>query len=413
LSLEPYHTNGVDDRADRSTQVSAVRGYILFTFAIVLGLALAWRLRAVLELVYVSALFAVVLMPIVQNIMHLRIGKWSPSRPLAIVTLVFSVFLTLTLFLIFALPPVMHDIQHFAADLPRRIPAVIARIKGLPFADKFGFDSIAKKSEGAISSTAQYLLATAPLWLARIFDLITAFILCIYFMMEGEFVYFYFLSFFSTDSRERLAKTLVVAEARMSSWFIGQTALMLILGLCSTITFAALHVRYFFLLGVLMGLLNIIPVVGGVITIALAACVAATDSWTKMAGVLIFYAIYVQVENAFLTPRIMRSRVNLMGLSVLVALLAGTALAGVVGALVAIPTAALIAVLIDEYFIQKDAAEAAQAAAQAATLAYNAQVAADAAAAQADAAQTDAEAATEPPSETPAPTLQAADKASS
>jgi len=380
-----------------------VRGYILFAFAVALGLALAWRLRAVLEMVYVSALFAVVLMPLVQNIMRLRIGKWSPSRPLAIVALVFSVFLALTLFLIFALPPVMHDIQHFAADLPRRIPDVIARIKRLPMADKFGFDSIAHKSEGAIASTAQYLLATAPLWLARIFDLFTAFILCIYFMMEGEFVYFYFLSFFSTESRERLAKTLVVAEVRMSSWFIGQTALMLILGLCSTITFAALHVRYFFLLGVLMGILNIIPVVGGIITIALAACVAATDSWTKMIGVLIFYAIYVQVENAFLTPRIMRSRVKLMGLSVLVALLAGTALAGVVGALVAIPTAALIAVLIDEYFIQKDAAEAAQAAAEAASLAYNDSITAAAA----------ATAATEAAAEADTPAVQAADKASS
>ena len=355
-----------------------MRGYILFAFAVALGLALAWRLRAVLELVYVSALFAVVLMPLVQNIMHLRIGKWSPSRPVAIVTLVFSVFLALTLFLIFALPPVMHDIQHFAADLPRRIPPLIARIKSLPLADKFGFDSILEKSEGAIASTAQYLLASAPLWLARVFDLLTAFILCIYFMLEGEFVYFYFLSFFSAESRDRLAKTLVVAEVRMSSWFIGQVALMLILGLCSTITFAALHVRYFFLLGVLMGLLNIIPVVGGVITIVLAACVAATDSWAKMAGVLIFYAIYIQIENGFLTPRIMRSRVNLMGLSVLVALLAGTALAGVVGALVAIPTAALIAVIIDEYVIQKDAAEAAKAAAEAATLAYNHSVVAEA-----------------------------------
>lgn len=368
MALQPYQSNIADER---SRQTSAVRGYILFTFALALGLALAWRLRLVLELVYVSALFAVVLMPLVQNIMRLRIGKWSPSRPLAIITLVLSVFLALTLFLIFAMPPVMHDIQRFANDLPHRIPDIIARIKRLPLADKFGVDSIAQKSEGAIASTAQYLLSTAPTWLGRVFDLFTAFILCIYFMLEGEFVYFYFLSFFSPDSRDRLAKTLVVAEVRMSRWFIGQVSLMLILGLCSTITFAALHVRYFFLLGVLMGLFNIIPVVGGIITIVLSACVAATDSWTKMAGVLIFYAIYVQVENGFLTPRIMRSRVNLMGLSIIIALLAGTALAGVVGALVAVPTAALVAVIIDEYLIQKDAAEAAQAAAEAATLAYN------------------------------------------
>ena len=63
-----------------------------------------------------------------------------------------------------------------------------------------------------------------------------------------------------------------------------------------------------------------------------------------MAGVFIFYVIYLQIENAFLTPRIMRTSVNLMGLSVLIALLAGTELAGVVGALVAVPSAALVAV---------------------------------------------------------------------
>ena len=72
-----------------------------------------------------------------------------------------------------------------------------------------------------------------------------------------------------------------------------------------------------------------------------------------MAGVFIFYGIYVNVENAVLTPRIMKSSVDLMGLTVLVALLIGTALAGIVGALVAVPTAALISVLLDEYAVKK------------------------------------------------------------
>jgi predicted PurR-regulated permease PerM len=129
---------------------------------------------------------------------------------------------------------------------------------------------------------------------------------------------------------------------------------MLILGVSSTLVFGLLHVRYFFLLGVLMGLMNIIPIAGGVVTITVVALVAALDSWGKMAGVLIFYIIYVNIENAYLTPRIMRSSVNLMGLTVLIALIAGTELAGVVGALVAVPTAALIAVLMEEYLVQKD-----------------------------------------------------------
>ena len=102
-----------------------------------------------------------------------------------------------------------------------------------------------------------------------------------------------------------------------------------------------------------MGMMDAVPpIAGGVITILIAAAVAALDSWGRMAGVFIFYAIYVNVENAFLVPRIMRSSVNLMGLTVLIALIAGTELAGIVGALVAVPTAALVAVLADEYLIQ-------------------------------------------------------------
>ncbi len=320
-----------------------------------IALALAWHLREVLQLIYVSALFAVVLMPVVQNIMRLRIRSWSPSRPIAIIALVVGVFVLLTGFFLLGLPPVIRDIQHFAADLPARIPSLVAKLKRLPMADKLGVDSLAQKAEGLAASTAQYLFNAAPLWLSHILDLITALILCIYFMLEGEFAYRYFLSLFPAEGRERLARTLVVAELRMSKWLLGQASLMLILAMCSLAVFGILHVRYFVLLGVLMGLFNIIPVAGGVITILLAAGVAALDSWQKMLGVLIFYAVYVQVENGFLTPKIMKSSVDLMGLTVIVALLVGLAMAGIVGALVAVPTAALVAVLMDEYLVHKDA----------------------------------------------------------
>jgi predicted PurR-regulated permease PerM len=173
-------------------------------------------------------------------------------------------------------------------------------------------------------------------------------------MLEGEHAYGFFLSLFPTDQRIRLDSTLKRAERKMSKWLVGQGTLMLILGVSSTIVFGLLHVRYFVLLGFLMGLLNIIPIAGGAITITIAALVAALDSWAKMTGVLIFYVVYVNLENAILIPRIMRSSVNLMGLTILVALLLGTALAGVVGALVSVPTAALITVFLEEYAVQKD-----------------------------------------------------------
>jgi predicted PurR-regulated permease PerM len=276
------------------------------------------------------------------------------SKGLAIALLFSIVFLALALFLIVGIPPVVHDLHQFAADLPSRIPAIVARLKRIPLADRLGVDSLADKAEGALSATAGYLFSSFPNWVARIFDIVTAFILCIYFMLEGDHAYQWFMSLFSVENRLRLAVTLEKAEIRMSKWLLGQGLVMLILGICSCIVFGVLHVRYFFLLGVLMGLMNIVPIAGGVVTILLAGAVAALDSWTKMAFVFLFYFIYVNIENAYLTPRIMRSSVNLMGLTVIIALLAGVDLAGLAGALVAVPTAALIAVLMEEYMVNND-----------------------------------------------------------
>jgi predicted PurR-regulated permease PerM len=104
---------------------------------------------------------------------------------------------------------------------------------------------------------------------------------------------------------------------------------------------------------VLTGTLNIIPVLGAAVCIALALLVAAVDSWGRVIGVAIFYVVYLQVENSFLTPRIMRNSVGLPGLAILVALLLGSALGGVPGALVSVPTAVLVAVLVDEYLVNK------------------------------------------------------------
>jgi predicted PurR-regulated permease PerM len=142
----------------------------------------------------------------------------------------------------------------------------------------------------------------------------------------------------------------------MGKWLLGQGALMLILGLASTVVYLALHVRYAYALGALTGLLNVIPILGAAACIALALLVAAIDSWGRVIGVAIFYAIYLQLENSVLIPRIMKSRVGLPGLAILVALLLGAELAGVVGAMVSVPTAVLVAELVDEYLVNKELA---------------------------------------------------------
>jgi predicted PurR-regulated permease PerM len=344
-----------------TVRTRSARGNVVFAFAIALALATAYLMREILLLLYVSALFAVVLSPVIRGITRIPIGKWHPGRGLAIFLLLLSLAAAAALFFAFALPPVLRDLQSLAAELPTRGPRLLDKLHRVPFVSHVDLSGLNSKLQGFASNFAEYLFLSISGWASKVADLGAVLFLTVYFMLEGDEAYHWVLSFFPQPARGRLDRTLLRADARMGKWLVGQGGLMLILGLCSLIVFVLLKIRYAYALAVLMGVLNIIPIVGAMVSMALVLLAAATDSWEKVVGVAIFYAIYAQVETSYLTPRIMKSSVDLSALGVLVALLMGSKLAGVVGAMIAVPTAVLVSVLIQEYLVQHDEPEAAAA----------------------------------------------------
>lgn len=348
-------TTNLDHPVDGPLHTRTLRSDIVFTFALGLGLAVAYYLRRELTLLYVSALFAVVLMPVIRGIQKIKIGRWSPGRGAAIAIILLGVGGAITLFVSFALPPVIYDMQGFVKDLPKRGPEMLNRLKHLPFASHLNVSALNAKLQDYASNFATYLVTSVSTWASELFKIIAGIVLTVYFMLEGEKAYNWILSFISPLRRTRLNQTLLRADVRMGRWLLGQGALMLILGVYSTVVFTLLHVRYSYALGVLMGVFNIIPVMGAVFSMALVVFAAAMDSWMRVVYVLIAYAVYVQVENSYLTPKIMQSSVDLPGLAIIVALLLGSAIDGVVGAMVAVPTAVLVAVILDEYAVKRQA----------------------------------------------------------
>lgn len=337
-------------RAQRSR-----RSDIVFVFALALGGYVAWMIRDVLVLLYVSGLFAAVFAPIVQSVSRLRIRRWRPFKGIALLVLPLGAVGLLIAFGFAALPPVIRDLQEFGKEAPTKAPILIEKLQHLPFADQIDMDSINTKLQNMAATAATSLLLSIKDWAGTLFKVIMGIILTFYFILEGDHAYRWFLSFFSAENRERLDLTLRRAEVRMGKWLLGQGSLMLILGITSTIVYLSLHVRYAYALGALTGLLNMIPVIGAAVCIALTLIVAALDSWGRVLGVAIFYFIYLQIENSFLVPRIMKSRVDLPGLAILVALLIGSAVAGVIGAMVAVPTAVLVTELVNEYLVDRPA----------------------------------------------------------
>jgi predicted PurR-regulated permease PerM len=324
------------------------RSDIAFLVFLLIGLYVAWRVRDVLLLVYVSALFAVVVSPAIRFVQKMKVAGWRPSRGFAIIVIILLGVGTLVIFVTFAVPPIYRDMIGLAADWPRRLAGFVAQLRHLPLLENLDPQALEQHLSGAVGGMVGFFVGVA----GGVMWFFSWIILTAYFIVDGDRAFHWLMSLFPARQRRRLEPTMYRAEARVRHWLVGQGLLMVILGSLSAVVFGLLRIKYFYALAVFAGLANIVPIIGPLASLSLAAVVASMDSWEKVLGVLIFYAVYQQIETAFLTPRIMRTTVDLPPLAVIIALSVGGALAGVLGALVAVPTAALVAVMVDEYVVK-------------------------------------------------------------
>ncbi|MFI7483220.1 AI-2E family transporter [Kocuria sp. M1R5S2] len=139
----------------------------------------------------------------------------------------------------------------------------------------------------------------------------------------------------------------------VGNYVVGQTCVALLNAAVALTLMTATGVPYAALLAVLVALLAFVPLVGGVTAGVLVTVVAATAGWETAVPYAIGYFAYLQVEAYFVSPRIMRRAVAVPGAIAVIAVAAGGALWGVLGALIAIPTAAAALLLVREVFVPR------------------------------------------------------------
>ena len=133
----------------------------------------------------------------------------------------------------------------------------------------------------------------------------------------------------------------------LGSFVRGQLLVAVIVGIASSLAMWAIDLPFWLIIGILAGLLNLIPFLGPIVGGALAALVALLngDPWQAVWAVALFTLIQ-QIDNHVITPMVQRTRVNLSPLVIVLALVIGGAVAGLLGVLVAVPLTAAIRILV-------------------------------------------------------------------
>jgi len=316
-------------------------------------LYVAYVVRTAALLIFVSIIFAIIFSPWVEWIQRWHVRRWSPPRGAAILLLLAMILTAITVFLAFAVPPIANDTQQMTRDLPQNVQELQQKLRQFPFGKSIAARLEEQRIRQWIETGIEQSFGFVKGVMSGLRSLLTFGLLTAYFILDGQRAFHWVMSMISEKPRDRLASTLELSAGRMQHWLYGQLVLMLILGLSSAVVFGLLGIRYFYALAVFAGLANFVPILGPIATVVVAGIVAALDSWTKVLGVVIFYAVYQQAESAYLTPKIMRAAVDLPGIAVIVALTIGGEFAGLLGAIVAVPTAALVASVIDEYLVRR------------------------------------------------------------
>jgi predicted PurR-regulated permease PerM len=334
--------------------VSTYLQYILIAVGFFLLVVFVRQLSGVLLTFLMAAILAYILNPVVRRLEQLRL-----PRVVAVIGVFAGLILAVVAALLVLIIPAVGQVQNVIENpgaLVERANAMVERVQEVPYVG----GRIAELDEQAITQFVQsnapsagQALSAATGFIGGIFgafgtvlNLLLMLIVSIYLLLDRERITRAVLGAIPEMVRDHALELFHVVERTLIRYLRGQLALCAIMGIIGwAIAFFVIG-EYSLVLGLWVGLTEIIPVIGaflGAIPAVLIALVVPGGGITKSLIVAGLFLVAQQIEGNILVPRIQGGSVGVHPLWVLFATLAGTALYGIVGAIFAVPVVAIVA----------------------------------------------------------------------
>jgi predicted PurR-regulated permease PerM len=209
-------------------------------------------------------------------------------------------------------------------------------------------EAVQSAPSGSSANAVGTVLIAISSFAGGIFGLITILILSFYLLIEARTMFDYLIRFVPVNRRADVAVAMREAVFKVSAWLRAQVMLAGVMGTFAAVGLGFLGVPYFYVVALVAAVGETIPIVGPIIGGVTAFSVAMTVSARLAITVGVYFLILHQLEANVLVPKIMERRVGVSPVAVLIALLVGGALWGIIGAILAIPTAAIISIIIED-----------------------------------------------------------------
>jgi predicted PurR-regulated permease PerM len=333
----------------RARTILAVLGIVL---AVVALLQVVWLARQVLTWMLIAIFFALALDPLVNLLMRRGIRRRGLAIGTTYVLLLAAVMLLGATFV----PTLVDEVNSFIDAVPQYVEDLTEGRGRLGFLET-DYHVVERVREAVSGTDLSRILGVSGTAVAVtkgvvtvIAATITIVVLTFFMLLEGPRWVERFYALLPESSQPRWRRIGKDVYATVGGFVAGALTIALVAGITSALLLTALSVSYAIALGLVVSLLDLIPLAGATIASVLVTTVAVLDrGWAIGLIVLVWFIVYQQVENHALYPLIYSRTVALSPLTILVAVLIGASLAGVLGALAAIPIAGTIQVLLREW----------------------------------------------------------------
>jgi predicted PurR-regulated permease PerM len=317
------------------------------TILVVLGLArLVLVVGPVLILILISMVLAIGFQPAVEWLERRGLKRgWAVALGILLGMLLAGGFLWL----------VLPDIVRQASELAEAVPGYLADLqRGEGFLSEAirEFDLIQRVQDlGArLPATALGILGGLA---SFVFSALTVLILTIYFTVNMPRMRAGVARLLRPGGeREEFEAILLRSTEQVGGYVLGQLVVISIAGVAAFIALAIIGVPFAAAIAFFVAVLDLIPTIGAIIAAVLASAVAAFQGIPQLVATAAYFLIYQQIENYFIQPRVMGRTINMSAALVIIAVLIGGTLLGPVGAILAIPMAAIVKVVLHELFVE-------------------------------------------------------------
>jgi len=310
-----------------------------------------WEVRDALMLVYISALAAIGLSPLVNAIERKRLMRQRVPRWAAILVIYLFIVGVIVGITILVVPPIVMQARELAMELPRLLHQGQQWLmnRGLLTREISAQEAVQQTATSSGAQDTIGLLVNA-LWgfVGGVFGVITILVLAFYLLVDSGGLVSVFVRLFPRDKRVQVQDACRRVTAKVSAWLGGQLLLAGIIGSTAALGLFLMGVPFFYVLALISAVGEMIPIVGPILSAVPAIAVALSVKPTLALAVIAFFFAQQQLENHILVPRIMQRQVGISAVFVIIALLIGGSLLGVIGAILAVPTAAILQVLFEE-----------------------------------------------------------------